>query len=348
MAIYEYVGNGHVHTTYSDGEGLHQPIAEAASAAGLDFVIVTDHNVWVDGLEGYYDDVLLLVGEEIHDVRREPQANHLVVYGAEREMVHHAADPQGLIDAVKEQGGLCYIAHPFERAPAGWEEIPWVDWEVTGYTGLEVWNYMSEYKALARNRLAAIFCAYLPSWGIRGPFPDTLRKWDELLMDGRRVAALGSADAHATPFSLGPLERVIFPYEHLFKCVNTHVLADRPLNGEADHDKAVLYEAMRAGRTWAGYDMIGSTAGFSFVARSGVNEAVSGQDLVRLGAVIFEVETPLPGEIRLISQGRVVARAQGTYLKYTSAEPGAYRVEVYRRHALRRRGWIFSSPIYVA
>jgi hypothetical protein len=50
---YEYVGNLHTHTNYSDGNGSHEDIALAAIKAGLDFVIVTDHNVWVDGMDGY-------------------------------------------------------------------------------------------------------------------------------------------------------------------------------------------------------------------------------------------------------------------------------------------------------
>jgi len=49
----EYAGNLHIHSVYSDGSGRHAEIAEAAAAAGLNFVIVTDHNVRVEGLEGY-------------------------------------------------------------------------------------------------------------------------------------------------------------------------------------------------------------------------------------------------------------------------------------------------------
>ena len=43
-----------MHTTYSDGTGSHKEIAEAALRAGLDAIIVTDHNVLVSGPEGYY------------------------------------------------------------------------------------------------------------------------------------------------------------------------------------------------------------------------------------------------------------------------------------------------------
>ena len=64
----EIVINLHMHTCFSDGTGTHEEIAEAALKAGLDAVIITDHNVFVKGPEGYYHNgkqrLLLLVGED--------------------------------------------------------------------------------------------------------------------------------------------------------------------------------------------------------------------------------------------------------------------------------------------
>jgi hypothetical protein len=350
-AYYEYAGNLHVHTAYSDGQALHAEVARAAEEAGLHFVVTTDHNVWVSGCEGYYGRVLLLVGEEIHDVRRQPQANHLLVYHAETELSPHAAQPQAVIDAALERGGCCYLAHPVEYgSPLGPDlaAIPWVDWEVVGYTGIELWNYMSEFKALMTNRLAAVIYAHRPAWGISGPFRATLRQWDRLLAQGLRVAAIGGADAHSNTYSLGPLRRQLFPYTYLFRCVNTHILTPEPLSGIFEHDKALILGALQAGHTWVGYDLAGSTAGFRFTARTGAYEAVLGDDLKRTGALILEVQTPQRGDIRLLCNGRVVARTSGRSLRYTTADPGVYRVEVYRNYQLGRRGWIFSSPIYVS
>jgi len=351
MSLYEYAGNPHIHTPYSDGEALHAGVAQAAAGAGLDFVIATDHNVWVDGVEGYYGQVLLLVGEEIHDVRRRPPANHLLVYNAEAELAPLASHPQNLIGEVSRRGGFSYLAHPYEYgSPLSPDltPIPWADWDVSGYTGLEIWNTMSEFKALLRNKLAAIYYAYFPGRGIRGPFRATLRRWDQLLSQGKHVAALGGADAHGTTYSLGPLRRVVLPYEYLFRCVNTHVLTGHPFNGIPEHDKTLVYDALRSGHTWVGYDLPASTAGFRFHARSGANYALMGDELVRTGAAIFEVQTPHSGDICLLCNGRVVARARGRYLKHTTAERGVYRVEVRRSYRMGRRGWIFSSPIYVA
>ena len=88
-------------------------------------------------------------------------------------------------------------------------------------------------------------------------------------------------------------------------------------------------------------------AGFRFDARSINTQANMGDELVRTAATKFDVQTPHSGDIRLLCNGRVVARARGQQLRFTTANPGAYRVEVYRSYRLGRRGWIFSSPIYV-
>ncbi len=350
MRFHEIVGNLHVHTVYSDGTGLHREVVEAAARAGLDFVVVTDHNVWVDGAEGYYDGALLLVGEEVHHVRRIPQVSHLLVYGAERELATSAADPQQLIEEVNRLGGICFLAHPFEKGSplsSDLAPIPWADWEVEGYAGLEIWNAMSEFKGLLWSRLAALIYAHFPGLGLRGPFKATLRKWDELLAAGKKVAAIGGSDAHAETYRMGPFRRVIFPYEDLFRWVNTHLLIERPLSGDLETDKRLIYDGLRAGRTWVGYDRLAPTRGFRFEVRSGANIATIGGELVRAAAVTFEVETPGRGNIRLIRNGRVTARARGTKLNFTTAETGIYRVEVCRTFRGERRGWIFSSPIYV-
>ncbi len=335
-----------MHTPYSDGEWYHAQIAQAASRAGLDFIVVTDHNLWVKGPEGYCHDVLTLVGEEVHHVRRWPQVNHLLVYGAEAELSQCAEDPQRLIAAVRARHGLAFIAHPFDYALKFMHEpgIPWIDWEVEGYHGLEIWNYMSEFKARLPSRLVAVFYAFFPQFAIRGPFRNTLRVWDELLAAGRRIVGFGGADAHGTPMSFGPFKRVVFPYEYLFRCVNTHLLIDEALSGDVDYDKQLIYSALGAGYGWVGYDLLGSTKGFRFAARSASEYAEIGEEIRRVGAVNFEVEVPLEATMQIVKAGRgVVARKKGHRMKFTSVEAGAYRAEAYRDG----KGWIFSNPIYV-
>lgn len=347
----EYAGNPHVHSIYSDGAATHQEIAAAAANAGLNFVIVTDHNVRAEGLEAYYGRTLLLVGEEVHNVYRRPPVSHLLVYGVEREMAPYSfGNPQTLIGTVAARGGFSYIAHPVDkRSPLkpDWRAMPWVDWPVKDIAGLEVWDFMSEFKGLLWSRFAAAIYARQPAWGIRGPQRATLRLWDELLSKGERLAALGSANAHGASQKWRIFGDAGPSYEYLFRCVNTHILTREALSGEVARDKALVYEALRAGRTWVGYDLPYPTHGFRFVARSGATRATVGEELRRLAASNIEIDLPAPGEIHLLRDGKRILQATGTQLRYTSAEPGVHRVEVYRRFQGRKVGWIFSSPIYI-
>src|SRR5574341_723328 len=243
--MHEIVVNLHMHTRYSDGSGTHKDIAQSAIQTGLDVVIVTDHNVFVQGLEGYYrrpastsvstplaekrsrtTRVLLLVGQELHDQDRDPQKNHLLVFNANRDLSYLADDPQTLINGVRDAGGLCFIAHPNDPAAPAFNEtdISWEAWDVQNYTGIELWNGLSELKTVIPTKLHGLFYAFFPQFIGHYPIPATLSRWDESLAAGRRIVALGGSDAHAMHMHLGPLHRVIFPYEFHFKTVNTHVL----------------------------------------------------------------------------------------------------------------------------
>jgi len=348
----EYAGNAHIHSIYSDGNASHADIAKAAAKAGLNFIIMTDHNVRPEGLEEYYGRVVVLVGEEVHNVRRQPQTSHLLIYGAEQEISPYSfGSSETLIQTVRSRGGFCYIAHPVERSsPLGpdFAAIPWADWPVpAGVTGLEIWNYMSEFKGLLWSKPVALAYCLQPGWGITRPYHTTLRLWDELLSKGQHVAAIGGADAHGGVYQWGPIKRTVFSYEHLFRCVNTHVLTQGPLTGELATDKELIYEALRSGRTWVGYDLPHPTQGFRFTARSGTDQAATGETLKRLGAITIEITLPDRGEIHLIRDGKCTLRANSARIEHITVDPGIYRVEVYRRFLGRKVGWIYSSPIYI-
>ena len=352
--MHEVLVNLHMHTPYSDGHGSHGAIVRAAMQAGIDVVIVTDHNVLVQGPEDYYKNgdqrVLLLVGEEIHDQVRDPQKNHLLVFGVDKELAPLASDPQTLMDAVTQAGGISFIAHPVDpAAPAvGETDISWVDWQVRGFNGLELWNGMSEFKSLLKSKLHAIYYAYNPNRVARGPFPRTLQIWDELLSEGKKVFAIGGSDAHALPASMGFLRRTLFPYEFHFRSINTHLLLPEPLTGELYEDRQMILQALKRGCAFIGYDLPASTSGFHFLAHGKERIAQMGEEVSAKYGVTFQVRLPRRVECRLLKDGKVVKtwhkRETCTYI---SAETGIYRIEAYIQYKGQRCGWIFSNPIFV-
>lgn len=362
----EIIGNMHMHSPYSDGELWHAEIAQEAIAAGLDFIIVTDHNVWVNGLEGYYENdngrVLLLSGEEIHNVRRRPQASHLLVYGAERELAHYAVNPQELIDAVEQAGGICFLAHPHEKdlRILDHDNLGWHDWEIENYTGLEIWNYMSSFACRLADeleklpfenglldKLTAVRVALNPEKYITFPEQETLDYWDELLAQGKYIAAVGGSDAHGTPLSFGPLQRTIYPYEYLFRAINTHLFIEEPLTGDIVRDKQMIYRAIGRGHSWVAYDLPHASKGFRFTGH-GRNKGHMGNRVQMDAGATLQVIVPTRADIRIVRHGEVVASIKNeTNLTYIPGEAGAYRVECTIDYLGKKRGWIYSNPIYL-
>jgi hypothetical protein len=345
---YEYIGSIHLHTTASDGAMTHEEVASVASRAGLDFLIVTDHNVLINGIDGWYGDVLLLVGEEIHDTKRVPEANHYLALGVSQHVIGDHTAPQQVIDAVNAQGGFGFIAHPFEHSPAFTREpeLPWTDWQVTGYSGLEIWNYMSEFKSYLRDRLRALFFILFPRAIITGPFPESLAKWDELLQH-RPTVAISGTDAHGNTYELGPLRRAVLPYEHCFRAVRTHILTPEPFDHDLEHDRTLVYDALRRGSCFVAYDAIGDSTGFRFTAHSSESTSDVGGHIPLARDVVLEITSPVKAELRLLRGGQVVVTENGKGLRYRASRGGVYRVEAYRRHLVKSRGWVFTNPIYV-
>lgn len=345
-----------MHTPYSDGEWYHAEIAQAALRAGLDFIIVTDHNIWVNGITPYHKSedgkkkLLLITGEEIHDQTLDPQLNHLLVYNANTELAAFAYDPQLLIDKVNEAGGLAFLAHPFDgKSPLlDFGPIDWRRWDVSGYAGIELWNYMSEFVDLITSPSAAIKAATNPEAGIKGPNPKLLAKWDELTAAGQRVVAIGNADAHSTTYHMFGRSAVIFPYEMLFRAVNTHLLLNQPLDGDYDHDTQLIYSAMRSGHCYVGYDVPAPTRGFRFSGQGELGQAIMGDEVAAGAGMTLQVSAPAKAELRLLRNGKVVAQKDAdTNLMHITSEPGVYRVEAYLEYKGHKRGWIFSNPIYI-
>jgi hypothetical protein len=353
-AMIELHGNLHIHTGYSDGTLYHAEIAADACQAGLDFLFFTDHNVLMRGVNRWFEfsggrRVLVQAGEEIHQQDRIPQKNHLLALGIPADLGRQARDPQKLLDAVNASGGAAFLAHPFDpAAPLVHEDaLGWVSWDVRGFAGLEIWNYMSEFKSLVRNPLAMVFYALFPSLGILGPDPETLARWDRLLSEGGRVSAVGGSDAHGHAYAFGPLRKIVFSYRYLFRAVNMHVLVEA-ITGDEETDGRAIVAALRSGRGWVAYDLSKPTGGFRFWAEGTAGRVEMGGEIPLSAAPVLRAEFPFPARWNIIRAGTgPVESGSGTQITFSPSQPGAYRLEARRPYRGRMRGWIFSNPFYV-
>lgn len=345
----------HNHTIYSDGSGNHQRVAQAAMNAGLDAVIVTDHNVLVRDFQKYwYADgkkVLMLIGEEVHDQARQPQANHLLVLNASEELAQFAQSPQRLIDQVQKTGGLSFIAHLYDPACPSIKEgdISWYDWTVKGFTGIELWNSLSDLKVNSRNYAEVVFHVFFPKTLFKTASKQILSKWDELLNQGEKVVAIGGADAHEINAHAGPLKRKVFPYEFHFRTVTTHILLDKPLKEFAKEDNHAIMDALSKGHCYVALDLFKKAAGFRFTCEGNECMGMMGDEVSPNGMFTFKISLPEVTECVLLKDGKPINSWKNKQnIIFHAKEKGNYRVEVYRKSTFgKRTAWIYSNPIYI-
>ena len=100
----------HLHSLHSDGTGTVRQIVRAGRRAGVDVVMLTDHDTLEarrQGDEGWHDGVLLLVGEEVSPPRRD----HCLAFGVDTE-IDNSLDAEGILRAIQAAGGLCVRRPP--------------------------------------------------------------------------------------------------------------------------------------------------------------------------------------------------------------------------------------------
>jgi hypothetical protein len=351
--MHEVIANIHIHTSYTDGSKLHREIAEVAMECDVDVLFFSDHNLYVNRLSRYFRkngrSVLAIIGEEIHDQNRMPQKNHLLVFGIDRDFSKWAEDPQILVNKISQAHGLSFIAHPYDPALPAFHEgnISWVSWPITGLTGLEVWNGFSEMKVRSRSRFQAIFFAFFPQFLALKPPSQNLRIWDFLLKNNGKVVAVGGSDAHALNFRSGIFRKTLFPYQYHFRTINTHLLLDTPMTGSERQDRDLVLQALASGHCFIGNDSITPSRGFQFFTEDKNNKFTMGDEVKWKSRMRLKIDLPAPAECHLIHNGSLINKK---WIKkngsWDISETGYYRVECYRFHLFRNRGWIFSNPIY--
>jgi len=346
---YEYVGNVHVHSHYSDGIGSPGEIAKIAERNGLDFVIINDHDYMARDLhlehEGFHGKTLLLVGLEIGG-----RYHHYLAFDLKEMIRGKGLSPQQVIDKVSGQGGFGFLAHPFEKGMPFHERsiaYTWNDLSVQGYTGICIWNFTSRWKERIKSPLHGIFCIAFKEYSLKGPSNRTLGFWDSQCLN-RRVVAIGGSDAHGSTFKWGPISLVPITYDHALTSITIHVLLPQPLSRVAGTAKKQIYGAMKNGNLFIGHDNLGSTRGFRFSFQGeGKTFLPMGEEAEYCPGVV-NINVPTIGLIRVIRNGARITEEVGTSLQYQVTRPGVYRVEVYKKVAVFGwRPWIFSNPVYL-
>lgn len=335
----------HVHSTFSDGTSTPPEIMAAAREAGVDAVLLTDHDTLAArraGWEGMHDGVMLLVGHEVS-----PPGGHLLAFGVDAEIDHRGRSEAEICAAVAAAGGLAIAAHPFSAgsrvSPRIGKPRPWT--AIDACAGIELWSLLTDGAERLRGPRDLLRFVLTPERSVDGPPPEHLAAWDALCRT-RRVPAIGGLDSHQTGVRLLGRSRSPVPHRRWFRLLQTYVQLERPLSGSPAADGHAVYGALAEGRCLLVRADLGSARGFRLWA-DGPDGALEMGTQAPAGEWTLHARLPRPAQLRLLRDGEPVAEARADALSHPARAPGAYRLEARVPAHGGTRTWIVSNPIYL-
>jgi len=256
--------------------------------------------------------------------------------------------PQDYIDRVNALGGIGFIAHPDHEGTKKFhvKHFPWQDWSVYGYTGMGVWDFMTDWQSTLKGLPSALIAYLFPAYVLKGPRDKTLERWDHLNKEGR-VVGIGELDNHDTPRKILGITVGVFPFKRAFRFTRTHLLLDNPLKGKAEEDIKALLNALANGRAYVAMEYFRDAKGFSLSLSDFNREVTMGDEFSLKGEALLNVKIPEKGKIRIIHDSRLFAETIDKNITCKILQRGIYRAEVYLKVRGRYRPWIFSNPVYV-
>ncbi|PKN33853.1 MAG: hypothetical protein CVU61_11180 [Deltaproteobacteria bacterium HGW-Deltaproteobacteria-19] len=351
--MHDYTGVIHLHSEYSfDGRTPVSRMIRAARTSRVHFLALTDHACVTArdrGWEGWHDGVLVIVGQEIS-----PRFNHYLAFGpcgvVDIPDDAEDTDPQSYIDRVREAGGIGFIAHPDHKGAPLFhvKHYPWTDWDISGFNGLGIWDFMTDWQESLTGKVRALASYLMPALVLRGPDRETLVRWDALGRE-RRVPGIGECDNHNTKKRWFGVTMPVFPFARVLPILRTHILTKEPLAEASGPAMESVLKALAEGRSYVANDWLASSTGFRFQAERPAGVVVMGEEAHFQSDEdwVLQVRVPGEGRICLVRDGAVIREESGRSLSLPAPGPGVYRVEVRRWSWGRWRPWIFSNPVYL-
>jgi hypothetical protein len=317
------------------------------------------------------------------EVREHPGADAPRLAGSTPAPVFTTGSAQEFSDLVSGRGGLVLLSHLEERMD--WEIRGLTGTEI--YNIHADFKDETNLQKAMRNPLWIVQAAELfrkypqEAFSALQDYPaDYLKKWDDIcrkaphtgiaandahqnvglvvrLSDRSKARfedALGKTlfelDIGAIPF-MQPLLKdkkrgdVVFrtqldPYECSLRHVGTHLLL-------TEQSERAVWEALEAGRAFVAFDWLADATGFDFAATCGSHRYEMGARVMLAKDLKLQGQSPLPGNWKLIRNGKTIYEVTGRKMEVTISEPGNYRAEVWLKIAGEDMIWILSNPIYV-
>ncbi|MCX8095514.1 MAG: PHP domain-containing protein [Caldisericia bacterium] len=341
MNFYHFSGVIHLHTIYSkDSELTPLELIKYAKKFNIDFLIITDHNT-IEGkkFEGYYNNKLLIVGEEITPYH----GDHILAIGIEN-LIEPSNDSQNNINRIDKEGGLSFIEHPFfngNRFIKKEANMAWKNWDIKNFTGLSIFNYTCD-GGERLNLFTYILFYFFPGLDRDIPNYKTLNKWDELNQT-RKVIGIGTLDAHFLYFKIfKKLKIQTFPFNYYFNSIRTNIITE-----ESNLNKNLVFNSLKNGNIYIIHQYLGDGKGFIFGLEKGGDFYLIGRKVLFQGKENLIIKTPKKCLIRIIKDGKKYFEKYDKEIYLKNVPFGIYRIETEVFHRFNYKPWIYSNPIYL-
>lgn len=322
--IFNYLGAIHIHTKLSDGTGDINSISKAAKKAGLNWIIITDHNNF-DIKEGFYNGVCVIKGEEISPC----SSNHYIALDI-KNLINPSDDTKKFVDEVRAQGGFGFAAHPDEadNRKNKAHPIKWTNKSVIP-DGIEIWNWFSDWADDydETNIFKIAYSYFFRHKLIQGPHKETLKWWDELNKKSENIIpAIAGVDAHALKISKYIIPIKIFPYKDCFKTLANVITLENEIPKDFESQKKLILSSIKNGNNL-------------MINRHIKNEI----PLIYVENKTIIVKLSTKAEIKIIQNGTQIFTENTKNLKFPIDENAKYRIEI----DLKNQPWIFSNQISI-
>lgn len=337
---YNSIGAIHIHSVYSDGTGDIESISKAAKNAGLDWIIVTDHNSF-EIEEGIYNGVYVIKGEEISP----KDENHYLALGINK-YIQPNVNAKHNIEAVKLNGGFGFAAHADESdfRRNSHQPIKWTNKNITP-DGVEIWNWFSEWADNLNDRnIFSLAYAYLFKHNlVKEANATTIKWWDKLNNTSDKIIpAIGGIDAHALKIKGYVIPVTIFPYQDMFKTIVNVISSNKPFAKDFETRKTQILEAIKTGRNLIINRVVSKEIPIFKISNK--NQTVTNGESISLdNETLLNVQTKKKGSIKIFHNGKEIKSVISNSIKMLLNEVGKYRVEI----KIEKCGFAYSNPILV-
>jgi hypothetical protein len=335
----------HVHTNLSDGRGQPADVLAAARRAGLDFIVITDHN---RADAGAFDapaaepgGPVVIVGSEVST-----EVGHVLAIGIRPPAFRFSGTLREVLDDIRYLGGCAFMAHP--TSPRA--ETSFTRENEPGSWGLEIVNGDSAAREAPPLALALAAWRYPvnPSQALArtlGSFDSERALWDRLLTR-RFTPAIGGADAHGRIPVTRTASLPVPSYESIFGLVHTVVNLTEQLPENRALARRRIVQALCAGESSIAIPTLADPRSFYLVVRKADGTLVSSGATVRFEpglTILAGGAMPEGATIRLLESGRILEEKE--QISFVVNQPGVYRVEA--RVKGRDTPWILSNAVSI-